>query len=394
MLGAADYQLQKELLMTSHKPRWKRLFLAIACAAVAATVGTAFAGSHNFNPEHVLNAFKEPAGTVGVIAHRGMVGNGCPENSTCSIIATENNGIEAIELDVKQSAAGTPFLFHDQNVGRVAWGSGFDIYTGRGWNADVGSLSDSKLTGITLRDKEFQKTQYNVVNADEALNTVMFDAPNMLVVFDIKTLDAVSRIADMVIQHRMQNKAVLKFSASLVAGSPGSIARYTKGVAFVPTIYAGDMDNIAAHFRDNSCGSAGNGYYLCLVQSWMEQARAGNNFAWFEIGNKTPHNGDPTYALVQNLSARRQAMGAFVPVKEYRQNSNDGHWYIRSNGTCCASLNDYLTHTRHFGNEWVDDRTDPYLQVRSGFTTIITDDAWAANSAANFYGKRNTSRYF
>lgn len=380
--------------MIVRKSKWKRLMLAAACAAVTVAAGTAFAGRQNFNPEHILNAFKEPARTVGVIAHRGMVSSGCPENSTCSIIATENNGIEAIELDVKQSSAGTPFLFHDQNVGRVTWGSGFDIYTGRGWNADVSSLSDAKLTGLTLRDKNFRWTQYNAANVNEALNTVMFDAPNQLVVFDIKTLDAVSRIADMVIKHRMQNKVVLKFSASLVAGSPGSITRYTKGVAFVPTIYAGDMDNIAAHYRDNSCGAWGSGYYLCLVEGWMNQARFGNNFAWFEIGNKTPHNGDPTYALVQNLSARRQAMGAFVPVKEYRTNSNDGYWYIRSNGTCCASLNNYLTHTRHFGNEWVDDRTDPYLQVRSGFTTIITDDPWAANAAANFYGKRDTRRYY
>ena len=65
-----------------------------------------------WNPQHILNAMKSPyqrsRASVAVIAHRGLVSNGCPENSTCSILNTYKNNIEAIELNVKQSSDGQP----------------------------------------------------------------------------------------------------------------------------------------------------------------------------------------------------------------------------------------------------------------------------------------------
>jgi hypothetical protein len=77
-------------------------------------------------------------------------------------------------------------------------------------------------------------------------------------------------------------------------------------------------------------------------------------------------------------------------VPEYRLSSHDGQHYVRSNGTCCASLDDYLTKTKYFGNEAADDRPNFRAQVTAGFTSIITDDPLGV-IRANV--PRNTARY-
>ncbi|REG58618.1 glycerophosphoryl diester phosphodiesterase family protein [Paraburkholderia sp. BL6669N2] len=388
--------------MKCYSMQWSGRLLGTAFLTYTALTGAALAdGRANYNPEHILEAFKNPytgsgemERTVGIVAHRGVVSSGCPENSLCSIRSTYENGIEAIELDVKQSSEGTPYLFHDYNVGRVAAGSNFDIYTGKGWNAEVFSLYDRDLNRIMLRDKQFEGTGFSALSLESALDSVKKDYPHMLVILDLKSRDAVSRAADIAITRSMQKMVVLKFFATLVAAEPRNIHEYTKGVAFVPMIYASDEDTISSLHKDQSCGLAWAYYHKCLVTSWLEEASKQSNFAWVEVGNKNPENGDPTFDLVKHVRAGRKAMGAFSPVKEYRQDSNDGKWYIRSNGTCCASLDDYLTHTTHFGNEIVDRRPIVQLQLENGFTSITTDDPSAAAAATSRSGLRDTRRYY
>lgn len=386
--------------MNFFSSQWCRLLGAVFFSIAVLSDAALADGPQHYDPERILEAFKNPytghaeERNVGIVAHRGIVASGCPENSLCSIQNTYNNGIEAIELDVKQSRNGTPYLFHDYNVGRVAAGSGFDIYTGKGWNADVRALDDADLNRIILRDKRFRITGYNALSLEAALDRVKSDYPHMLVILDIKSLDALSRAADLTIRRGMENMVVLKFFATLVAAEPGNIVKYTKGVAFAPMIYASDEDNIANRYKDLSCGRAGAYYHQCLVESWLDEASKQSNFAWIEVGNKNPLNGDPTYDLVKHVRAGHKAMGAFSPVKEYREDANDGKWYIRSNGTCCASLDDYLTNTIHFGNEVEDRRPIVRLQLENGFTSITTDDPLAAAAAASRSGMRDTNRYY
>ncbi|WP_369976676.1 glycerophosphodiester phosphodiesterase family protein [Xanthomonas bundabergensis] len=392
--------------MKAFASSWKTNALAAACAVLATLSGAASA-ANNWNPQHILSAFKNPYHTitspsnttiVGTIAHRGVVSSGCPENSSCSILATYNANVEAIELDVKQSDTGQPWLFHDQNVGRLIDHSpAFNIFQDAtnpaGWNPDVRSLDDQALTSTYfLRDKNFNRTGYHPVSLSRALDLIKSSANHMVVVLDIKTLDAVSRAADMAKARGMQNQVVLKFSASLLPNNPGSIVNYTKGVAFVPTIYAGDMDKIVDSGYVGSCSKL-LGSYLCRVESWITDATKVSNYAWVEIGNKAAQPGDPTYQLVSTLKGQKAAMGAFTPVKEYRLNASDGAHYVRSNGTCCAKLSDYLTKTKHFGNETVDlrERIDP--QLSNGFTTIISDDAAAVNTETSSFGLRHTAFY-
>jgi len=381
--------------MKSSKKRFKTLSLVLACASLTVLSGLASA-AENWNPAHILNTMKSPyqgsRASVAVIAHRGLVGNGCPENSTCSILNTYNNNIEAIELDVKQSSDGQPWLFHDQNAGRViAHSPAFNIFQpGNGWNPDIRTMTSHELVNSFLRDKDFAKTNYRPLPLANALDAVHHYANHMVVVLDLKTLDAVSRAADLALYLGMQNQVVLKFSASLLPRTPSDITRYTKGVAFAPTVYAGDMDRLADGGYTGRCGTTSTNTPFCRVNAWIDQARGEKGFAWLEIGNKQPRRSDPTAELLAGEQANHRALGAFSPVPEYRLSSHDGQHYVRSNGTCCAALSDYLTRTKYFGNEVADDRSDFGLQALSGFTSIISDDPLSITRSHIF---RNTSRY-
>ncbi|WP_254458941.1 glycerophosphodiester phosphodiesterase family protein [Xanthomonas sacchari] len=375
----------------------KALALALACASLTALSGMASAAS-NWNPAHILNVMKHPYqgnhADVVVISHRGLVGSGCAENSTCSILDTYNRDIEAIELDVKQASDGVLWLFHDQNAGRVIdHNPGFNIFqpasNPAGWNPDIRTLSSHDLINLYLRDKNFAKTNDHPASLGVALDAVSHYANHLVVVLDLKSLDAVSRAADQVNAFKMQNQVVLKFSASLLPKTPSDITRFTKGVPFAPTVYAGDMDRIADNYV-GLCGSTAPNTPLCRVSGWITEVRRQNGFAWLEIGNKQPRRGDPTAELLADNQAQKQAIGAFSPVPEYRLSSHDGQHYVRSNGTCCASLDDYLTRTKYFGNETADDRPNFRAQVTAGFTSIITDDPLGV-IGANV--PRNTARY-
>ncbi|OAX57277.1 glycerophosphodiester phosphodiesterase family protein [Xanthomonas graminis] len=381
--------------MKSSRKRFKTLSLVLACASLTVLSGLASA-AENWNPAHILNTMKSPyqgsRASVAVIAHRGLVGNGCPENSTCSILNTYNNNIEAIELDVKQSSDGQPWLFHDQNAGRViAHSPSFNIFQpGNGWNPDIRTMTSHELVNSFLRDKGFAKTNYRPLPLANALDAVHHYANHMVVVLDLKTLDAVSRAADLALYLGMQNQVVLKFSASLLPRTPSDITRYTKGVAFAPTVYAGDMDRLADGGYTGRCGTTSTNTPFCRVNAWIEQARGEKGFAWLEIGNKQPRRSDPTGELLAGQQAEHRALGAFSPVPEYRLGSPDGQHFVRSNGTCCAALSDYLTRTKHFGNEVADDRSDFGVQALAGFTSIISDDPLSITRSHIF---RNTSRY-
>ncbi|MET4675190.1 glycerophosphodiester phosphodiesterase family protein [Luteibacter sp. ME-Dv--P-043b] len=370
------------------------LCVALSVAALVAPI-TAMA-ANNWNPSRILAAFENPyvgnTKDVGVISHRGIVDNGCPENSSCSILNTYNHNVEAIELDVKEDADGALWLFHDQNAGRMLFHlPNFDIFqpaqNPKGWDPDIRTLSSQELLGSFLRDRNFSKTGYHPVTVARALATVKTEANHMLVVLDIKTVTAVNQAANLAKQLGMQNQVVLKFSSSLFASNPNAMLGATKGVAFAPTVYAGDEDNIATHYN-GLCGAISPESAQCRVNAWVNEAK-GIGASWVEIGNKQPVSGDPTFGLLRAEAGLKRPVGAFSPVIEYRVNMHDGYHFVRSNGTCCAALNDYLSRTRYFGNETRDDRPNFTAQVFAGATNVITDDPLSVIPAVH----RDTSRY-
>jgi hypothetical protein len=369
----------------------------VALLGLGGIAGAASA-ANTYNPVHILWVLKYPysalaTGNVVTIAHRGLVGPGCPENSACSIQKAYDNNVEAIELDVKESSNGTPWLFHDQNAGRMLYnrGSDFDIYTGKGWNPDLRTMSDMDIQNTGLKDHDFKVTDYRPLTVESALDIVKNFTDHLVIVFDIKTATAVSRIADLVNQHGMRDQVVLKFSASLFAHNPADIIKYTKGVHFAPTVYTGDMDNIIKSGYGADCTGAHP--YRCRIEQWADAAHRVQNYAWLEVGNKEATPSDPTTFLLNYLKGQKRAIGAFSPVAEYRTNAGDGAYYIRSNGECCARLSDYLSTSVYFGRETNDDRWQVGNQLNVGFTSVISDNPWAVNNAATHVGRRNTQLY-
>lgn len=383
--------------MTSRISIAKRL--ALALFGLGGIAGAASAGN-TYNPVHILWVLKYPhsalaAGNVVTIAHRGVIGPGCPENSACSIYKAYDNNVEAIELDVKESSSGTPWLFHDQNAGRMLYnrGADFDIYSGKGWNPDIRTMSDMDIQNTGLKDHDFKVTDYRPLTAASALDIVKNNANHLVIVFDIKTATAVSRIADLVNQRGMRDQVVLKFSSSLFARNPDDIVKYTKGVHFAPTVYTGDMDAIIRGGYGLAGGCIGANSHWCAIERWADAASKLQNYAWLEVGNKEATANDPTTFLLNYLKSQKRAIGAFNPVAEYRTNAGDGAYYIRSNGECCAKLSDYLSNSPFFGRETNDDRWQVANQLAAGFTSVISDNPWGVNNAAVRVGRRNTKLY-
>lgn len=352
-----------------------------------------------WKPSSILEVLKKGTGQV-VIAHRGVYGKGCPENSTCSIKNTYTSGIEGIELDVKQSKNGTPWLFHDQNAGRViAHDPPFNSFQGakspRGWNPDFRTLTDAQIKSAYLRDASGAKTIYRPVSLQGAFATITSqDWDHMVILLDLKTLDAVSRAADLAKQYGVQNAVVLKFSASLLANNAGAffdLQQETKGVPFAPTMYAPDMANIMkAGWKYSACGGqSALEESRCTVESWLLDLQDDPGYAWVEVGNKLPATTDPTNFLLESKDLG--AKGGFQPVPEFPDRTGPGHSYVRSNGTCCAALSDYLTPAnKWFPAENKDGRENIHNLLDHGISSVITDSPQAAIKAMT---KRDTSQY-
>jgi Glycerophosphoryl diester phosphodiesterase family len=366
--------------------------------ATSFQVASSRADNSGWNATSIMKVLRQGTGQV-ILAHRGVYGDGCPENSLCSIEKTFESNVEGIELDVKQSKEGTPWLFHEQNVGRLIahdppFNSFQDARNPTGWDPDVRSLSDADLGKYFLRDKSGATTTYNPVSLSQAFATINSRGwDHMVIMLDIKTLDAVSRAADLAIRYGLQNSVVLKFSSSLLNSSSDAYfdtIQFTKGLPFVPTVYAPDMANIMkAGWEYGSCGSSVLKTPECTVKSWILDLRDRDGYAWVEVGNKQPVAGDPTNFLLNDPDLG--PVGGFQPVPEFPDKGGPGQSYVRSNGTCCASLSEYLTPANTwFPAETKDAREDLHNLLDHGFSSVITDDPLGAIKATT---RRNTDLY-
>ena len=96
-------------------------------------------------------------------AHRGLHGDGRPENSLAAFRAAAENGFGA-ELDVHITADGTLAVIHDRSLQRTA-----------GVNVDV-----TKLTAETLKTYRLEGTQETIPTLDEVL--AVFDGKAPLII--------------------------------------------------------------------------------------------------------------------------------------------------------------------------------------------------------------------
>jgi glycerophosphoryl diester phosphodiesterase len=192
-------------------------------AALASSVA-ASAASYDYDPAKVIAAMRrvDPKLKI-IIAHRGIYGSQCPENSLCSINRTVETGIEAVEIDVKESQDGIPWPSHDMTAGRGTTynrnGIFFDPYhksaSNDANNPAISDLSEAQLLRLALRDIDG-----NVVASNRSMNLreLLYHAArahnNLVFVFDIKFPQSVRKVAQIAKDLGIGDRVVLKFSAT------------------------------------------------------------------------------------------------------------------------------------------------------------------------------------
>jgi len=350
--------------------------------------------AENYNPSNVLYALGHPDARLKIItSHRGQYSAGCVENSICSVRAAAAADIESVEIDVKESKDGTLWPFHDMNVGRVTnytyEGRLFNPFTegvdNSLANPAVASLTDRQLNTLKLRDADGNVSQYWASDLKTLLTNIKNLTPNMAVILDIKTSSAVARSADLIRELNMGSSVVMKFSVGMFA--PENILASTKGYRFTPTVYMGDLDRIYSHDPLRTPA--------LVIADYLHRYTQVAGYTYVELGGKEFRGSGSNWALTGEmgeilflLKYRGMAVGNFVPVLEKAPDARTARsGYYRSNGSCCASLNDYLTQTRWFGTEQRDDRTNMHAQV-SVFNNILTDNGAGALQIARSTGAR------
>lgn len=133
------------------------LQIALTAAALAAPTA-ANAQASNYYIDRILEATRKPkTNLVLLAAHRGLWED-VPENTREAIDAARLAGIETIEIDVRLSKDGTPWLLHDYTLDRTT--------TGRGL---VSMNSDATLSKVFVRNRDGTPSATKVVKLEEAL---------------------------------------------------------------------------------------------------------------------------------------------------------------------------------------------------------------------------------
>ena len=119
--------------------------------------------------------------TVMVASHRATH-NKFPENSLGAIKESIRIGVDIIEIDVKVSKDGVPFLMHDRNLDRTTTGKG-----------DPEALTWGELQQFFIVDKG-KTTRLKIPSLEEALK---LSRGQILVDLDLKT-DRIERVVEVV----------------------------------------------------------------------------------------------------------------------------------------------------------------------------------------------------
>ncbi len=372
----------------------RRIAFGAAIIALSPVTASSALANTRYFPAWVLYALSHPHPRLKIItSHRGQYGPQCPENSICAIRAAADADIESVEIDVKESKDGTLWPFHDMTVGRTTNYS----HNGRYYNPFISGvdnslanpaverLTDQQLHQLKLRDLDGHLTGWHATDLRTMLDVINKNVQNMTVILDIKTPTAVGTAARLVRELGMGSSVVLKFGIGLF--TPDQLRPITQGVRFAPTLYAGDMDRIRISHPNGGADAA--------VANYVKEYKKLDGWTYLELGAKEFHGSGNTVGLSGSMAGiafqvrySGVALGNFAPVLEKKPNAASPRTgYYRSDGSCCASLNDYLTKTKYYGNETRDDRPDIAAQV-AFFNNILTDNGAEALRIARATGGR------
>jgi glycerophosphoryl diester phosphodiesterase len=147
-------------------------FLVVICSFVSAQQ----------RADVIRRTFLDASSKEVLVASHRATHNVYPENSLKAIQASINLGVDIIEIDVKVSKDGIPFLMHDRTMDRTTTGKG-----------DPEELTWEELQKLDIVDKG-KKTSYKIPSLEQALE--LADG-KILVDLDLKT-DRLDRIIEVV----------------------------------------------------------------------------------------------------------------------------------------------------------------------------------------------------
>lgn len=310
----------------------------------------------------IVNDVKTP--DVLVLAHRGFWGRyaglpDMPENSLGSVDVANRACVDGIELDVKMSKDGVPFLMHDFNLGRTTtvyrlFGQQkFDPMTGRGPNPKVHDVLASDIDKLTLLTPDRRmETGFKVPRVSQVLDTWKQNGMRTPLVFDTKTADAI-RALDILVRVKQMggaNTMAVKVNATLYPDPAGFFAD-AKNLNVIPI------------YQTNMLGSISVADSLA---KWMRAVQV------IEI-NVKQKNGLLYYQKQEALRA-----GKRVAVFHALPDAPVANSFYKNTGVCCYKLSDIFYHHRVMGQpagrDTEDHRGELNFLVPEGFGLITSDD--------------------
>lgn len=354
--------------------------------------------AQKFNVNYVMKSIRKPKrDLVTVFAHRGYwQENGVPENSLKAIRRAEEEGIEAVELDIKVSRNGVPFLMHDYAMNRTTTQP-----RGR-----VSDYTSGELNRIHLKDKNGRWNAETVPSLEQALDYIRDNRLSVVVALDIKSLSDAQVCWSIVKRKRnwwgtpAYDWVIFKLSAQIFASGPARIEEWLDLDRFqIPqfklmpyfTTSQTDQFNCIRLFNDTK-----NKPYFVGVEPNLK------------------HNGGFLSDIVNQAKRDGKALGCFNPISEAGtgffpnrncnptpgrpvQCTSSGYnsCYWVDGGYCRYQLRDVLFYsTKGRGRDLTDNRWDWDWLLSWGITFVTTDNPVNMRNFLAKRGKRNLWSYY
>ncbi|KQR81363.1 glycerophosphodiester phosphodiesterase family protein [Sphingomonas sp. Leaf343] len=377
------------------------------CIAFAIVTLAAPAVAENYSPAKVIQAMKVDNSRLRIVVeHRGHFSGGCPENSACAMAATADGGIEAAEIDIRESADGTLWPIHDTKIGRLtnysANGHLFNPFYHSAQNdvnnPAIEAMRDATLRTLKLRDPSGVVTSSPFQPLEAMMHQVDVRNRNLVYVFDIKTKAAIGKVAAMIKRLGLDDRSVLKFNSTLTSVS--EVSAETQGLHFVPVLGTGSLDQIADHHHLEK--SQPSERIAAYVSDWAHTG----GFVYFEVRNKMfsgPSSGNTFDAKVEGplseldfyMALSRIAIGGYAPHTEHYSTADQpGTGYYFVDGQCCQQLGGTLDRSRAFGPDLRDDRENLHYMISYNAVTISDQAASALNVARAMGGRADQYKLY
>ncbi|WP_158628877.1 glycerophosphodiester phosphodiesterase family protein [Dyella choica] len=398
----------------------KSLGLALAVACLFSSMQSIIAHAGCYDPRRVIEAMATPDEhgiNPVVIAHRGLwrADTGttviAPENSPIALQKADEACIEAVELDVKTLADGTPVVMHDFNlggttdIGDLKGQPLFDPYKNTGYNPLASNTSLSDFRQLRLKNSRTMQTigAWSAPLIKDVYDYYYRHRMSTALVWDVKTKEAVIALAKLVDADRRDYShettmppisaadiTVLKINATVYPNGADYASDMKKnGVTHAPKVIPIYTTNMEKALNDIHSSP------LLSLESWKNSSSG--YFLAPEIDLKQ-ENGllseTMNFATQNNLS-----VGIFNAIPDWLGGGETAgssgipsdKAFVNNNGECCYQLSS--KYAEFNGQRDTDDKRGDWSFLYSQhFGSITTDRSTALIQDLNLKG-RATDRY-